>query len=201
MPGTCCVPKCSKKNGHNFPRDDTLRKAWIIAIKRDKWTPKDRSIVCRDHFLDENYTKETYHGKCVYHCMLNWSSGEGIVDNIEEREEENRLVVHITELSYTVWRRLLTIAIGTMCNQLAFSYYHRSFKTLTNHVNFVTNSMSLECAFVQLCNELNVDEAIWYTNTVEYLLIGLNVIYSGIKYTEKDWLRHRDITLSKCVII
>ncbi|KAG5861289.1 hypothetical protein JTB14_030150 [Gonioctena quinquepunctata] len=42
MPQCCVVLDCSSKtSGHRFPKDSALRKAWIIAIRRDEFTPTD----------------------------------------------------------------------------------------------------------------------------------------------------------------
>ena len=49
MPNTCCsVPYCHNKGGHAFPKDQALRKKWIIAIKRDKWIPT-KTAWLREH--------------------------------------------------------------------------------------------------------------------------------------------------------
>ena len=65
MQTCCCVPMCAKTNGHRFPSDPDLRKAWIIAIKRDSWKPSAHSIVCKAHFKPDDYITETkYYGKC-----------------------------------------------------------------------------------------------------------------------------------------
>ena len=72
MPGAwCSVPRCTNTGGHVFPKDETLRKLWIIAIKRassdkpgsESWEPKKHSRVCHSHFDENDYIKETYFGK------------------------------------------------------------------------------------------------------------------------------------------
>ena len=64
MPHTwCCVPKCSNKGGHKFPNDVDLRKKWMIAIKRDQWTPTKHSLVCKSHFTVDDYLSHTVEGK------------------------------------------------------------------------------------------------------------------------------------------
>lgn len=68
MPSSCCcVPGCANRGGHRFPKDDALRKLWIIAIKRDQkpgklWQPSPSSVVCFQHFESTDYIKETTHG-------------------------------------------------------------------------------------------------------------------------------------------
>ena len=59
----CCVPKCSKLGGHKFPNDPYLRKLWIIAIKRDQWTPSKHSVVCKSHFAEDDYLSHTVSDK------------------------------------------------------------------------------------------------------------------------------------------
>ena len=58
----CCVPYCSNRiKGHEFPKDPTHRQLWVIAIKRmdpvskKLWQPTSSSIVCKEHFLPEDY--------------------------------------------------------------------------------------------------------------------------------------------------
>lgn len=56
MPQCCVIPKCSnRKSGHRFPRDKAFLKAWIIAIKRDKFTSSPNFRVCNDHFKESDY--------------------------------------------------------------------------------------------------------------------------------------------------
>ncbi|XP_069139342.1 uncharacterized protein [Argopecten irradians] len=70
MPKTCCcVPCCSERGGHVFPKEKTLRNAWISAIKRNaverkfaKWVPTKCSVVCSGHFTDADYKSETTYG-------------------------------------------------------------------------------------------------------------------------------------------
>jgi hypothetical protein len=53
------VPLCSTDGGSRFPRDEKMKKAWIIAIRRDKFQPKKHSVVCRHHFKPEDYVEES----------------------------------------------------------------------------------------------------------------------------------------------
>jgi len=70
MPKTCCVvPGCSNRGGHEFPKDPGLRKAWVVAIRRNDadnksrlWTPTATSLVCADHFLPSDYQHLTKTG-------------------------------------------------------------------------------------------------------------------------------------------
>lgn len=51
MPQCCAVPFCSeKKGGHKFPKDKTVSKQWLAAIRRDNYTPSKHSRVCKKHF-------------------------------------------------------------------------------------------------------------------------------------------------------
>lgn len=37
-----------------FPNEPTLRVAWLKALGKEDWEPKDRSAVCSEHFLCED---------------------------------------------------------------------------------------------------------------------------------------------------
>lgn len=60
MPKRCCVPKCrsnyedSKKYEHittfNFPKNEKLKKQWLLAIGRKKFVAKKHHGVCIKHF-------------------------------------------------------------------------------------------------------------------------------------------------------
>ncbi|CAM1154304.1 Uncharacterised protein r2_g4268 [Pycnogonum litorale] len=70
MPTYCCVPSCTNKiGGHLFPKDTQMKKKWSTAIKRydtltkTLWKPKSTSVVCREHFIPEDYNK-TLLGVC-----------------------------------------------------------------------------------------------------------------------------------------
>ena len=68
MPSSlCCVPHCSNRGGHTFPTDVNLSNLWLIAIKQDKWAPNKYSIVCRSHFMEEDYSQETIHGLYIFY--------------------------------------------------------------------------------------------------------------------------------------
>ena len=63
MARICSVPQC--KGGSNagfaFPKDPKLRKKWQVAIRRAgpgkklNWEPTKSSIVCHDHFTENDY--------------------------------------------------------------------------------------------------------------------------------------------------
>ncbi|CAG5045034.1 unnamed protein product [Parnassius apollo] len=57
MPQCCAVPMCAnKKGGHKFPTEDKNRlKQWLVAIRRDKFTPTKNSLVCKSHFTKDDY--------------------------------------------------------------------------------------------------------------------------------------------------
>ena len=71
MPNTqCCVPGCNNKGGHSFPGEKTLRDRWAVAVKRcdsrtgkgKLWQPSRHSVVCCEHFKEDDYIKETFYG-------------------------------------------------------------------------------------------------------------------------------------------
>ncbi|CAC5426673.1 unnamed protein product [Mytilus coruscus] len=76
MPSTCCcVPNCSNRGGHVFPKNEKLKKKWIKAIKRNMdgnryrlWKPSKTSVVCKLHFLPSDYKSETTCGKYCCPC-------------------------------------------------------------------------------------------------------------------------------------
>lgn len=66
MPGYCCVPICSNEiGGHLFPHNIELKKRWLQSIKRvtkdpntgkmKDWEPSKHSVVCFDHFTEDDY--------------------------------------------------------------------------------------------------------------------------------------------------
>ncbi|XP_075990036.1 uncharacterized protein LOC142985635 [Anticarsia gemmatalis] len=60
----CCAPNCkndsryiSKLQGitfHIFPTERSIRTAWLQALGKLDWEPKERSAVCSEHFLCED---------------------------------------------------------------------------------------------------------------------------------------------------
>ena len=67
MPTCCSVPECSNRGGVTFPKDPTVKKKWVVAMRRDKWTPKTFSIICHSHFqASDYYGPETYHGRSLF---------------------------------------------------------------------------------------------------------------------------------------
>jgi len=69
MPQYCCVPQCtSNKGGHRFPKNESQKLKWRVAIKRmdpwtkNLWSPGALDVVCADHFLPSDYS-ETLLGK------------------------------------------------------------------------------------------------------------------------------------------
>lgn len=57
MPQCCAVPMCANKTGgHKFPmRDKSRLKQWLVAVRRDKFTPSQNSRVCKNHFTADDY--------------------------------------------------------------------------------------------------------------------------------------------------
>jgi len=57
MPTVCIVFGCKNRHlrnsgftFHRFPKDNVRRKQWLVAVKREYWTPTDRSSICSAHF-------------------------------------------------------------------------------------------------------------------------------------------------------
>ena len=71
MPTSCCVPLCTKKENRDentgekisffrFPEDETLRKQWLHAIRRDVgpyFSITEGTRVCSKHFKPEDLRK------------------------------------------------------------------------------------------------------------------------------------------------
>nr|CAB3262921.1 uncharacterized protein LOC100185213 [Phallusia mammillata] len=66
----CCVPGCyNMECPYKFPREDPLKDLWVEAIKehhttcRDRtWRPQNKSVICPEHFTDEDFVKCTLNG-------------------------------------------------------------------------------------------------------------------------------------------
>ncbi|KAK4317498.1 hypothetical protein Pmani_011421 [Petrolisthes manimaculis] len=112
MPTQCCVPLCTNKGGHRFPKDSILRKKWIQAVKRGehKWKPSSRSVVCPNHFDDSDYKTTTNEGDpaqirrlkadSVPH-LFPWKSA--LTPSQRQRRERGRKL-QATEDSRSAWK-------------------------------------------------------------------------------------------------
>ena len=63
MVNKCCIYNCrSKYTGGNhtvvfsFPRDDDLKKIWVIFVNRKDWSPSNSNVICIKHF-EKKYLK------------------------------------------------------------------------------------------------------------------------------------------------
>ena len=77
MPDSCCAVGCSNKREKGadckwsfyripFGTDEkslALRKKWVAAIKREKWTEKaiDNARICSDHFITGKRSNDPNH--------------------------------------------------------------------------------------------------------------------------------------------
>ena len=79
MPSTCCSAyHCAERGGHLFPSDPGLREEWRKAVSRKYFLPSNYSVLCRKHFTENDYIKEThYNGRCD--LMLDYFSSVMIV--------------------------------------------------------------------------------------------------------------------------
>lgn len=100
MPGNyCSVPLCDGRGGHKFPKEKTMRFKWLVAVRRDKWTPTDASVVCRRHFRSSDYRTENTSGT---HCarptlmpdivpsLFSWTSENKYTRQRAERQMRRR---------------------------------------------------------------------------------------------------------------
>jgi hypothetical protein len=60
------------EGGKTFPKDDVLRKKWIVAIRRRDesnrgklWSPSASSPVCHKHFTEDVFIKTNQAGKLL----------------------------------------------------------------------------------------------------------------------------------------
>ncbi|KOB74366.1 Zinc finger protein [Operophtera brumata] len=56
----CCndTKRTNKSHGitfHLFPKEPTLRSAWMEALGMPDWTPKERSTICSEHFRNDDF--------------------------------------------------------------------------------------------------------------------------------------------------
>ena len=66
MPRRCVAAGCNTTSGmgyslHSFPKDETVRKRWISAIKwqRSNWSgPSSCSLLCSKHFKEDCFVTE-----------------------------------------------------------------------------------------------------------------------------------------------
>ncbi|KAJ2942168.1 hypothetical protein O0L34_g15708 [Tuta absoluta] len=60
----CSVPNCTNDTKrtpigqgisfHQFPKEPNLRSSWVEALDMSAWEPKDRSMICSEHFRNED---------------------------------------------------------------------------------------------------------------------------------------------------
>ena len=66
MPRRCIAAGCNTTSGmgyslHSFPKDETLRRKWISAVKRQRcnWDgPSSSSLLCSRHFKEDCFVTE-----------------------------------------------------------------------------------------------------------------------------------------------
>uniref|UniRef100_A0A667Z4G6 THAP-type domain-containing protein n=1 Tax=Myripristis murdjan TaxID=586833 RepID=A0A667Z4G6_9TELE len=67
MPEHCAAYSCANRRTvasraqgitfHRFPKDKYVRKKWEVALKRDGFTASDSSVVCSEHFKQEDFDR------------------------------------------------------------------------------------------------------------------------------------------------
>jgi hypothetical protein len=66
MPTNCAVPTCNGEGGFAFPKDDSMKLKWRVAIKREDkdkkslWMPNTHSRVCEKHFKEDDFALPEY---------------------------------------------------------------------------------------------------------------------------------------------
>ena len=63
MAVTCAVENCKNKVKYKFPKNETIKKNWLHAIKRPDFQPRSMDGLCGDHFLPhDQLSKESSFG-------------------------------------------------------------------------------------------------------------------------------------------
>ncbi|KAH7936846.1 hypothetical protein HPB49_005712 [Dermacentor silvarum] len=69
---SCCAVGCTKRAAKGsgvgffrFPKENTRRKAWVQAVRREKWQPSDSSRICGLHFITASNHGSAAHTGCV----------------------------------------------------------------------------------------------------------------------------------------
>ncbi|XP_075893574.1 THAP domain-containing protein 2-like [Nelusetta ayraudi] len=67
MPEHCAAYSCANRRTvenrargitfHKFPKDKVLRKQWEVALRRDKFTASDSSVLCSEHFKEADFDR------------------------------------------------------------------------------------------------------------------------------------------------
>ncbi|XP_075557876.1 peroxynitrite isomerase THAP4-like [Dermacentor variabilis] len=61
MPTRCVAVGCSNTYStlgtsfHMFPRDQQVRKLWVLAVRRENWQPTRSSMLCSAHFKKDDF--------------------------------------------------------------------------------------------------------------------------------------------------
>ena len=82
---SCCVANCNNKKANNpdvifFKLPDELTRQWRLVINRTKWTPKENSKICHEHFSRNDFSAtwkrlEPGAEPCLNLTLTNISSG------------------------------------------------------------------------------------------------------------------------------
>ncbi|KAG5277263.1 hypothetical protein AALO_G00115550 [Alosa alosa] len=48
------LKRCHPRTFHSIPSDPERRRAWLVGLHREKWTPSSHSRVCSDHFKESD---------------------------------------------------------------------------------------------------------------------------------------------------
>ena len=69
MPTSCSAYNCQNRDTedirsrgitfHKFPKDESRRKSWIAATRRDGFKPNDKSAICSEHFTEGDFLTNT----------------------------------------------------------------------------------------------------------------------------------------------
>ncbi|XP_050707935.1 THAP domain-containing protein 6-like [Eriocheir sinensis] len=61
----CSAYGCTKRDRsgstsfHRFPRDEVLRRKWILATRRLNFNPSRSAVLCSRHFVEEDFDRTT----------------------------------------------------------------------------------------------------------------------------------------------
>ena len=160
MPRRCCVPGCQSNHGLQktaptfiFPKDITERDAWVKAIHRYHFTPTSSSVVCVDHFQEEQVIRFNDPGKRMY-TKLKLGAVPSIFDG-----QSGYLPTHRPPSREGVLRRELALALRdeeAMTNFMEednknnFFYLLNLHKDKINCLNWTVGSSDVHIVFMKL---------------------------------------------------
>ena len=82
-----------------FPKSKLKRKAWAIAVKRNNWEPNDSSVICSEHFKEEDLDKTS---EC---CVRVRENAVPSVFPSSQKHLRKRVKVKLTIYAFSVFKK------------------------------------------------------------------------------------------------